>query len=83
MQYIEYDPIPFASGISNIPNVHIYGVEAEATYISPDSRLHIDANLALEKGHVSGDYFSIDFDGRQSHSVRPYPSPCAFGGAVL
>ncbi|MGA2951646.1 MAG: TonB-dependent receptor, partial [Caulobacteraceae bacterium] len=33
MQYIEEDPVPFAGGISNIPNVHIYGVEAEAAYV--------------------------------------------------
>ena len=60
MQYIEFDPVPFASGISNIPDVHIYGIEGEASYVSPDSRLHIDANLALETGHVASDYHSID-----------------------
>jgi iron complex outermembrane receptor protein len=60
MQYIETDPVPFAAGISNIPSVHIYGVEAEATYISPDDRLRFDGVLALENGSVQGDYFTID-----------------------
>jgi iron complex outermembrane receptor protein len=60
MQYIETDPVPFAAGISNIPSVHIYGVEGEVSYVSPDSHLHINGNLALEEGHVSGSYLTID-----------------------
>jgi iron complex outermembrane receptor protein len=60
MQYIEYDPFPFASGISNIPSVHIYGIEGEASYVSPDSRIHLNGNIALERGRVSGAYSSID-----------------------
>ena len=60
MQYIEQDPLPFANGISNIPSVHIYGIEGEVSYVSPDSHLHINGNLALEEGHVSGSYRTID-----------------------
>ena len=60
MQYIETDPIPFAAAISNIPSVHVYGIEGEASYVSPDSHLHINANLALENGHVDGTYLTID-----------------------
>lgn len=60
MQYIEDDPFPFDGGISNIPSVHIYGVEGEVSYVSPDSHLRINGNLALEKGHVDGSYFTID-----------------------
>ncbi|MHB8530262.1 MAG: TonB-dependent receptor, partial [Caulobacteraceae bacterium] len=48
MQYIADDPIPFNSAISNIPSIHIYGVEAEATYVGMNDHLRIDGNLALE-----------------------------------
>ncbi|WP_174300174.1 TonB-dependent receptor [Caulobacter sp. S45] len=60
MQYIEYDPVPFQSGISNIPSVHTYGLEGEAAYVALGGRLHLDASLALENGRVQGDYRSID-----------------------
>ncbi len=79
MQYIEVDPIPFASAISNIPSVHTYGVEAEATYISPDSRLRIDGSLALENGYVNGAYHTIDSTIANAIESQPFPNPCAFG----
>ncbi|HEV7157496.1 MAG TPA: TonB-dependent receptor [Caulobacteraceae bacterium] len=83
MQYIETDPIPFASAISNIPSVHVYGIEGEATYISPDSHLRIDADLALEKGHVAGPYFTIDSTlANAIENAGPSQAPgCMFGGA--
>ena len=59
-QYIETDPIPFDSGISNIPRVEDYGAEFEGNYSSPDGRLRIDGNLALERGRVASDYRTID-----------------------
>src|SRR5215469_17387604 len=59
-QYIETDPVPFDGGISNIPRVDDYGIEMEGNYVSPDSRLHIDGNLALERGFVVGAYRTID-----------------------
>ena len=65
IQYIETDPIPFDGGISNIPRVHDYGAEVEANYTSPDGQLHINANLALERGHVVGNYRTINSTDRQ------------------
>jgi iron complex outermembrane receptor protein len=59
-QYIEDDPVPFDAGISNIPRVHDYGVEFEASYTAMDNRLHVNASLALEKGEVVGNYKTID-----------------------
>ncbi|HEY1751680.1 MAG TPA: TonB-dependent receptor [Caulobacteraceae bacterium] len=59
-QYIETDPIPFDSGISNIPRVDDYGAEFEANYSGFDGRLHLDASLALERGRVVSDYRTID-----------------------
>jgi iron complex outermembrane receptor protein len=93
-QYIETDPIPFDSGISNIPRVQDYGAEFEGNYTTPDGRLHIDGNLALERGRVASDYRTIDstianqlegvnFSG--SNEVNPITfaptGPCAFFGA--
>jgi len=93
-QYIETDPIPFDSGISNIPRVQDYGAEFEANYTTPDGRLHIDGDLALERGRVASNYRTIDstianqlegvnFSG--SNEVNPITfaptGPCAFFGA--
>jgi len=59
-QYIETDPIPFDGGISNVPRVDDYGAEFEADYVSPDSKLNINANLSLERGEVKSNYKTID-----------------------
>jgi iron complex outermembrane receptor protein len=88
-QYIETDPFPFDGGIANIPEVHDYGAEFEASYVGAEGRLHVDASLALEKGTVASHYKSIDstvadalegpnFSGDNS---LPFFGPCAFGGA--
>jgi iron complex outermembrane receptor protein len=78
MQNIETDPFPFQAGISNIPSVHIYGVEAEATYVSPDDRLRFDGVLALENGSVQGNYLTID--STVANTVIATSPNCAFGG---
>jgi iron complex outermembrane receptor protein len=80
MQYIEYDPYPFASGVSNIPDIHIYGIEGEASWVGAGGRLHVNANLALEKGHVVGDYRSIDSTIAGAIESQQY-GPCGYGGA--
>jgi len=81
MQYIENDPIPFAQAISNIPSVHTYGAEFEASYVAPDHRLHLNGSLALENGEVQGNYYTIDSTVQNAIENQPYPSPCAYGGA--
>ncbi|HWF00137.1 MAG TPA: TonB-dependent receptor [Caulobacteraceae bacterium] len=83
-QYIEYSPHPFGSGISNIPEVHDYGVEIETNYVSTDSRLRIDGTLALERGRVATSYKSIDStvaNAIENPAPTNFSSPCAFGGA--
>lgn len=77
MQYIENDPVPFDGGISNIPSIHIYGAEADTTYVR--NRLILDAHLALENGQVQGDYFSID-STVQNAIENESTGPCANGG---
>lgn len=80
MQYIEADPIPFAQGISNIPSIHIYGVEGEASYVGMGDHLRINGNLSLEEGHIEGNYFTLDSTVTNAIEGQGYPSPCAFGG---
>ena len=93
-QYIETDPIPFDSGISNIPRVEDYGAEFEGNYTSPDGRLHIDGNLALERGRVASDYRTlnstianrlegVNFSGSNEIDFTTFTptGPCAFFGA--
>ena len=76
MQYIEYDPVPFDSGISNIPSIHEYGLEAEGAYVSRDQRLHLDASLALENGFAEGNYKTID--STIAKGIEDTPA-CGFG----
>lgn len=78
MQYIENDPVPFDGGISNIPTVHAWGVEAEGTYVR--DRLILNTHLALENAEVEGDYFSIDSTVQQAIENQS-TGPCANGGA--
>ncbi|HEV2365275.1 MAG TPA: TonB-dependent receptor [Caulobacteraceae bacterium] len=79
MQYIETDPVPFDAGIANIPNIHIYGIEAEGSYNGLDNHLHLNGQVAWERGHVVGDTFTIDSTVANPIESQPYPSPCAFG----
>ncbi|HEY1879123.1 MAG TPA: TonB-dependent receptor [Caulobacteraceae bacterium] len=83
MQYIEDDPFPFASGISNIPAVHIWGVEAEASYVGAGDRLHMNGQISLEQGRVAGRYLTLDSTVVMAIENQPIPSPCAFGGAFF
>jgi iron complex outermembrane receptor protein len=78
MQYIEYDPVPFDSGISNIPSIHEYGVEAEIAYQSHDHRLHIDASFALENGFAQGSYKTIN--STIANNIEGTNANCAYGG---
>jgi iron complex outermembrane receptor protein len=75
-QYIETDPVPFQAGISNVPEIQDYGVEFESQYVSPDSRFNAGLTLALENGHVVGNYFSID--STVANSIEQTPA-CGFG----
>jgi iron complex outermembrane receptor protein len=78
-QYIEYDPVPFQSGISNIPRIDEYGVDAEASYVSADHRLRLDLTGSLEQGRVEGDYFTID--STLANAVVAQGGACTYGGA--
>jgi iron complex outermembrane receptor protein len=79
MQYIETDPVPFDGGVANIPSTHIWGLEAEASYLALQDRLHVNGNLAIEQGSVQGTYKTIDSTVQQN--VENTNPACAFGGA--
>jgi iron complex outermembrane receptor protein len=78
-QYIEYDPVPFDSGITNIPDIQEYGFEAEAAYHAPDGHLRLEGTLGLEHGQVVGKDLSVDSTIGQSIEGNPN-GPCANGG---
>jgi iron complex outermembrane receptor protein len=86
-QYIETDPIPFAGGLANIPQVNDYGVEFEATYVSPDSRLVVDGSLALERGQVIGTTKTLDSTIANAiegpNFSGGFSGPCAFFSAFF
>lgn len=80
-QYLEVDPFPFEYGTANVPSIHIYGVEGEGTFVSPDGRFRLNATAALENGFAEGRYTAIDSTVDNAIEDQPSPSPCAFGGA--
>jgi len=82
MQYIEYDPVPFDSGISNIPSIHEYGLEGEIAYQSHNHRLHIDGSFALENGIAEGNYKTIN--STVANAIEgSYSGPCPSGPYTL
>ena len=78
LQYIEDDPIPFEYGITNVPDTHIWGGEAEGTYLMLAGRLRLNGQLTLEDGSIIGDYKAID--SNTTAKVYGTSPACAFGG---
>lgn len=79
MQYIESDPVPYTSGIANIPSTHIWGGEMEASYLAMKDRLHLGANLTLEQGEIEGNYSTID--STKAKNIEASNAACLNGGA--
>jgi iron complex outermembrane receptor protein len=79
MQYIETDPYPFDGGMANIPSVHVWGGEAEFSWLGLADRLRINGNLTAEHGRIQGSYRTIDSTVQQS--IEANNPACAFGGA--
>jgi len=80
MQYIETDPIPFDQGMANIPSIHIYGGEAEVSYLGMQNHLHINGNLTVESGSVQGYTPTLDSTTVAPFYANQLTGPCAFGG---
>ncbi len=80
MQFLYTDVEPFLGGISNIPSTHIWGGEAEASYLGgPEDRLKIDASLGLEDGEIEGNFNALD--STIASKIIGRTSACNFGGA--
>jgi iron complex outermembrane receptor protein len=79
MQYIETDPYPFDGGMANIPAVHVWGGEAEISYVGLDERLRVNGNLTAEHGAVQGSYRTID--STVQRRIEAADPACAYGGA--
>ena len=78
LQYIETDPYPFAYGIANIPDTHIWGAETEASYLTFGNRLRFNGQLTLENGKIMGSYKAIDtISAKSTYATSP---ACAYGG---
>jgi iron complex outermembrane receptor protein len=81
MQYIETDPYPFDGGMANIPSVHVWGGEAEFSYLGFGDRLRLNGNFTAEHGAVQGRYRTIDSTVQQS--IEASNAACANGGAYF
>lgn len=86
-QFIETDPVPFVSGIDNVPEIENYGLEIEANYTSPDKKLNIGGTLSLQTGEVSKAFTTLDstivqqLEGTAIASFGNGVGPCAFFGS--
>ena len=78
-QYIETDPYPFDGGMANIPSVHVWGGEAELSYVGLDDRLRVNGNLTAEHGAIQGRYRTID--STVQRAIEAASPACAYGGA--
>ena len=79
MQYIETDPYPFDGGMANIPSVHVWGGEAEFSYLALNERLRLNGNLTAEQGKVQGSYRTIDSTVQQT--IEATNPACGNNGA--
>lgn len=78
LQYIETDPYPYAYGIANIPDTHIWGAETEASYLMLGNRLRFNGQLTLENGKIMGSYKAIDtVSANKTYATN---AACAYGG---
>jgi len=81
MQFIGDNPAEFNSGMTNIPSIHAYGVEAETSYVALQDRLRVNGSIALENSEVEGNYFAINSTTLGALiNNPPLTSPCAFDG---
>jgi len=58
-QFIQEDPVPFAAGTGNIPEVAIYGAEIEFSGLL-GGHWRLDGHLAAMDGEIQSDLFTLD-----------------------
>lgn len=59
MQFLNEDPVPFAQGISNVPDTHIWGAELQAAWLATPS-LRFDASGSWLEGKVTSHFLALD-----------------------
>lgn len=70
-QYLQEDPVPFSAGTGNIPEVSIFGVEAEAGWWVSD-RLHLSGQLTTLDGEVDSHDLALDVVDFLDSGVRRF-----------
>ncbi len=58
-QFIQEDPVPFAAGTGNLPEVEIHGLEAELSWLLTD-RLRLDGHLSALGGEIRSPFRTLD-----------------------
>ncbi len=58
-QFIQEDPVPFSAGTGNLPEVEIYGLEAEFSWM-PSGRLRLDGHVTLLDGEIESGLRTLD-----------------------
>ncbi|MDX1385265.1 MAG: TonB-dependent receptor, partial [Thermoanaerobaculia bacterium] len=58
-QFIQEDPVPFAAGTGNIPEVEIRGLETELSW-RLNGELRLDGHLTLLDGEIESELFALD-----------------------
>ena len=96
MQYQGDDLIPYQGGVGNIPNVRIYGFEAEMSALLP-LNLRVDSNATWEHGSITSHYDALDnYSGNLANNaflalpgityadfIDAYSNPTGHYGALL
>ena len=59
LQYEAEDAVAYQGGVDNIPKLHIYGMEAEASVLLPEN-LRFDGNLTVEDSKITSHYMVLD-----------------------
>ena len=73
-QFIQEDPVPFAAGTGNIPNVEIYGAELEFSGLL-GNQWRLDGHVSAQDGEIKDDLFTLDVvDFLNSGFVRFSPT---------
>jgi iron complex outermembrane receptor protein len=58
-QFLQEDPIPFAAGTGNIPEVRLSGLESELSW-QLDERWSLDGQVTLLDGEIESELFTLD-----------------------
>lgn len=58
-QFIQEDPIPFSGGTGNIPQMRIYGLESEFSWLMSEA-WRLDGSFSVMDGKIESDLLTLD-----------------------